>query len=176
MSEGVVFSQNTAARVDSPNWGAIWAGMFSFFAIWFVFGLLGMSIFAGGFYRTGSGVNIGMGVWAVILTILAMYVAGRTTGHLAGVANTRDGAMHGTVMFGLAVVAALAITALAGSSFIAPGTGEVGIRTPYALGVLADLGWFGFFSLFLGWLAAMAGAAAGTHSIRTTVQQVSHAR
>ena len=45
-----------------------------------------------------------MGVWTVVLTISAMYVAGLETGHLAGVVARHDGLMHGMMMFGLAVV------------------------------------------------------------------------
>ena len=154
------------------SWGAIWAGVFTFFSIWCVFGLLGMSIFASAGSRNLS-TSVGMGIWAIVLTIIAMYVAGRVTGHLASVSSSRDGVIHGIIMFGLTVMTALAVTALGGNNVF--GAGATGAHAPYLFGVFADLGWFGFVSLFLGWLAAIGGASAGTHVIHTPVQQMSHA-
>jgi hypothetical protein len=152
----------TRARTD---WGAIWAGVFTFIAIWSVFGLLGMAIFASAAnpqsVRPMTGMSVGMGIWAIVLTIIAMYVAGRETGRLAGVTNRHDGLVHGMIMFGLSVVATLVITVLGGNSL----TGGVGVQgsahNPYLLDVFSGLGWIGFLSLFLGWLAAMGGASTG---------------
>lgn len=132
-----------------------------------------MSIFSSYTTRTANGINVGLGIWAIVLTIIAMFVAGRTTGHLAGISNSRDGLIHGMVMFGLTIMTALAVTSFGVWDTAAPQA--VNAHTPYLLGVFADLGWFGFLSLFLGWLAAMGGASAGAHQIHTSVQQVSHA-
>src|SRR5690348_15614621 len=81
-NEGLSYS-----RSGTP-WGAIWAGLFAFVAIWSVFGLLGEAIFASAANPNSanpvSGMSVGMGVWSVILTIIAMYVGGRVTGALAG--------------------------------------------------------------------------------------------
>jgi hypothetical protein len=59
------------------------------------------------------------------------------------------------VMFGLAV---MVLTAPAGGVFATDTAG--GTHSPYALTLTADVGWILFVSLFLGWLAAMAGASA----------------
>lgn len=41
------YRNDLPARLTSGTaWGAIWAGMFSFIAIWSVFGILGEAIFA----------------------------------------------------------------------------------------------------------------------------------
>jgi hypothetical protein len=42
-------------------------------------------------------------------------------------------------------------------------------HNPYLLNVFADLGWVGFIALFLGWLAAMGGAATGAKRKRAEV-------
>jgi len=90
-----------------------------------------------------------------------MYVAGRETGRMADVTNRHDGLIHGMIMFGLSVVATLVITVLGGSA-LAGGTGvSAGAHSVYLLDVFSGLGWFGFFSLLLGWLAAMGGASTG---------------
>lgn len=151
------------------SWGAIWAGVFSFAAIWTVFGVLGAAIFASSANPNASrpigGMNVGMGIWAIILTIIAMYVAGRVTGNLASTTTRNEGVQHGLVMFGLSVVAVVVLSAIGGAA-LSGGSGVNGsVHSGYILGAFADLGWAGFVSLFLGWLAAMGGASQGSHSL-----------
>jgi hypothetical protein len=167
-------NENTFAR-PRTDWGAIWAGTFTFIAIWSVFGLLGVAIFASTATATASepvvGMSVGWGIWSIVLTIIAMYVAGRETGRLAAVTNRHDGLIHGMVMFGLSVVAAVVITVLAGAT-MSGGTGIAGTaHSPYLLTVFADLGWIGFVALFLGWLGALFGASSGV-SQKATVSNV----
>jgi hypothetical protein len=147
------------------DWGAIWAGVFTFISIWSVFGLLGEAIFASAANPNApnpvSGMSVGEGIWGVVLTIIAMYVAGRETGRLAAVTNRHDGLVHGMIMFGLSVAAALVIITIGGLA-LSGGTGIAGTaHNPYILQVFADLGWIGFVALLLGWLAAMGGASTG---------------
>lgn len=159
-----------AAR--TTPWGAIWAGVFSFTAIWAVFGLLGAAIFAtaGNTAAPSTGIGWGMGIWSIILTMIAMFVGGRVTGRLAGAANRSDAALCGQTMFGLAVISALLVVVLSGAA-AHNGTAAA----PYMLTVFASVGWFGFVALLLGWLCAMGGAstalkaerqAATVHDIR----------
>jgi hypothetical protein len=155
---------NEAATVRPPitDWGAIWAGVFTFVAIWSVFGLLGMAIFASAGNASSanpnSGVSIGMGIWAIVLSIIAMYVAGRETGRLAAVSTRHDGLVHGMIMFGLSVAATVVIAVLL-RSIVSFGTSAAEANTPNLLNMSAALGWIEFLSLFLSWLAAMGGAA-----------------
>ena len=157
---GTVYASEARPRAD---WGAIWAGVFTFISIWSVFGLLGEAIFASAANPSAaqpvSGMSVGEGIWGVILTIIAMYVAGRETGRLAAVTNRHDGLVHGMIMFGLSIAAALVIITVGGLA-LSGGTGIAGTaHNPYILQVFADLGWIGFFALLLGWLAAMGGAS-----------------
>jgi hypothetical protein len=147
-----------ARRTD---WGAIWAGVFIFTAIWSVFGLLGMAIFSGAANSATTGVSVGMAIWAIVLSIIAMYVAGRQTGRLAGVSNRHDGMIHGLIMFGLSVAAMLVIAALGGYTTSGAGA-AANANNSYLLHMSPALGWTWFLSLFLGWLAAMGGASTGT--------------
>jgi hypothetical protein len=158
-------TENLVYGRSRTDWGAIWAGVFTFIAIWSVFGLLGMAIFASAANPQATnpvtGMSVGMGIWAIVLTIIAMYVAGLETGRLAGLTSRRDGQVHGMIMFGLSVVATLVIVVLGGNS-LSGGAGVQGsAHNPYLLDVFSGLGWIGFLSLFLGWLAAMGGAAMG---------------
>lgn len=160
MADVAYRNEPVASVRGRTDWGAIWAGVFTAGAIWAVFGLLGMAIFksAGGpampETETIAGTGVGMGIWAVVLTAIAMYVAGRETGRLAGVANRRDGVVHGMIMFGLTVVAALVVAVLGSNNL-----GNVaGIEHPFLLVAASNIGWYGFVALFLGWLGAMGGA------------------
>ncbi|HUA14571.1 MAG TPA: hypothetical protein VMG31_04680 [Verrucomicrobiae bacterium] len=163
----IPYNQNVVLARGRTDWGAIWAGVFIFTAIWSVFGVLGMAIFTGSANPAAQNfgsMNLGLGIWAVVLTMIAMFVAGRETARLASAINRQDGAMHGMIMFGLSVTAALVITVFGANS----GTGIAEtLRGPHVLNVLAGLGWIGFFSLFLGWLAAMIGASSGIHPTST---------
>jgi hypothetical protein len=153
----------TLARVRGVDWGAIWAGVFTFIGIWSVFGLLGAAIFASSANpnaaRPITGMSWGMSIWAIVLTIIAMYVGSLETGRLAAVTSRREGVTHGMAMFGLSVVAALVLIVLGGNSINGPA--NLSTHSPYVLTVVSGLGWAGFLSLFLGWLAAMGGASAG---------------
>ncbi len=167
-------NENVVYARGRTDWGAIWAGTFTFAAIWCVFGLLGMAIFASRANPNAAapaiGQNLGIAIWSIILTIIAMYVAGRETGRLAEVKNRHDGLIHGMIMFGLSVISALVITMLGGA--ILSGGIQGTAHSTYVLTVFADLGWAGFIALFLGWLAAMGGAAQGTTRRTQTVSNV----
>ncbi len=108
-----------------------------------------------------TGLSAGMGVWATILTIIAMYVAGRTTAHFSNAVDRAGRIWHGMAMFGLSVIAVV-LALIFGGAAMSGGAGIAGsTHSPYMLTVFADIGWIGFVSLFLGWLAAIGGAVQG---------------
>jgi hypothetical protein len=176
-----VFPTETTSPARRLDWSAIWAGVFTFVGIWSVFGALGWAIFASAAspdaVRPLTGMSVGMSIWAIVLTIIAMYVAGFETTRLAVVGNRHDGLVLGMVMFGLSVVGALVMIVMGGSSITGPNASLGTTHNPYVLDFIAGLGWAGFLSLFLGWLAAMGGASTGARR-RTegrTVQPIRHA-
>ncbi len=159
---------DTAFRMQNPptiyatrmrtDWGAIWAGVFTFAAIWAVFEALGYALFnSGANVHAGAGASVGLSIWTVVLTIIAMYVAGLETGRLAGVVTQHDGLVHGIIMFGLSVVSVIIVSSVAGGLWMA-GTG---LRGGYVLSLTTGAEWAEFVALFLGWLAAMGGASTG---------------
>lgn len=170
-------NDNALVQRSGTDWGAIWAGMFTFIAIWSVFGLLGMALFANsanpGAQHPATGMNLALGIWAIVLTIIAMYVAGLETGRLAAVANRHDGLIHGMIMFGLSVAALLLVSVIGGMT-LSGGTGVAeSARNPYILSAFSGSAWIGFLSLFLGWLAAMGGASTGASSRHVAAPAVS---
>ncbi|MBV9624734.1 MAG: hypothetical protein JOZ14_12215 [Acidobacteria bacterium] len=135
------------------DWAAVWAGVFTFAAIWTTFELLGVAIFSSpGATQPATGLNVGLIIWTIVLSIIAMYVAGRQTGHLALLADRGVAVIHGMIMFGLSLVALLVLAALA------CGAG-VNNLSAYLANLSPAARWTGFLSLLLGWLAAMGGAA-----------------
>lgn len=153
------------------SWGAIWAGTFAFIAVWSVFGMLGEAIFASSASPNAAepigGMSVGMGIWGIILTIIAMYVGGRVTGHFSNWADRSGRIMHGIAMFGLSVVSVVIVAILSGVALTGGAAVPAGAHSSYILTVFADLGWIGFASLFLGWLAAMGGSSHGAVQVRT---------
>ena len=138
----------TSRRTD---WAAIWAGVFTFAAVWSVFEALGVAIFP------GAGVSLGLAIWTVVLTVIAMYVAGLETGRLGAVASRQDGLVHGMIMFGLSVVSVVILTSVVNGLMYLGSAGRVGYNMMLGSGEQ----WAEFVALFLGWLAAMGGASSG---------------
>lgn len=165
-----------------PNWGAIWAGVFAFFAIWAVFGALGVGVFASAADANATqpvlGMNVGISIWFVILTVIAFFVAGRITGKLARTNTTAGGSIYGLVMFGLTVAGSVVLIAIGGTALDIL-TVHGGVHSAYELNAFSYLGWTSFVGLFLGWLAAMGGASTAHKELprlRTAAQpQVRHA-
>ncbi len=175
-------NENLAVVRRGINWGAVWGGVFTFMAIWSVFGALGIATFAGmanpNVPRPVTGMSVGESVWVIILTAIAMYVGGLVTGRLAVVTTRHEGAAHGQAMFGLSVVGVLLLVVLATAGLTTTGPTEVSPHSPYILGAIADVGWAGFVALFLGWICAMIGGSQGqlkgteTAGSETPVQQI----
>jgi hypothetical protein len=153
----LTYQTESVGPVRRTHWGAIWAGVFIFAAIWSVFGLLGMAIFSSAANSaTGnpaSGTNVGLGIWAIILSIIAMYVAGYQTGRLANVSDRNDRLIHGMIMFGLSVAAIVVVSAMGGYVSSSASANNV-----YGYHGSTGAGWETFLAFFLGWLAAMIGA------------------
>jgi hypothetical protein len=153
------------------DWGAIWGGVFVFLGIWSVFAALGVAIFAS---ISNPGVALttstGLSIWLVVLTIIAMFVAGRETGYLAGITNRHDGLVHGLMMFGLSVAGMAVLLNIGGR--VLPGV--AGVHNSYIVSTFVNIGWAGFVGLFLGWLAAMFGASSAV--VRSTPAQAREIR
>jgi len=161
----MVSQQESRPDLRAPiNWGAIWAGLFTFVAIWSVFGLLGFAIFTSranpASIQAMQTPSIGLGIWAIVLTAVAMYVAGRVTGRLAGLAGRYESVAHGVVMFGLSI-AAIALTVAGRRLFVAMPVTDLAAPAPYVRGLFGGSEWMAFIALFLGWIAAIVGASTG---------------
>jgi hypothetical protein len=171
MADVALQSEGGSRLHGSMEWSAVWAGLFTFAAIWSIFEILGFAIFASaGVGESFQHMGYGMGIWTIVLTIIAMWVAGLETAKLARLEGRGEGAMHGMVMFGLAVAGVLVLLASGGMLF----AGNT-VASAHNAAVLNSSEWIGFLSLLLGWLAAMAGGASGVkvrRSVSGTVQDI----
>ena len=100
------------------SWSGIFAGTFVFLAIESTFGLLGAAIFASAgnpnaAVPTTPGLSIGLEIWMVILSIIALYFAGKTSSKLLFRATDRNlGMYHGLVTFGMSVFATIFVISM----------------------------------------------------------------
>jgi hypothetical protein len=92
------------------SWGAIFAGLFVALGVHLVLALLGVAIgftvidpaTPGG--ATAGDVATGVGIWAAISGLIALFMGGTTTGRLAGILTRGDGALHGIVLWALTTI------------------------------------------------------------------------
>jgi hypothetical protein len=172
MADVAYKTDNRLSASATTDWSAIWAGLFTFAAIWSVFGVLGFAIFPG----TGNTVNVGLGWWFIILTVIAMYIAGHQTGRTAAIDGRFQGFRHGIILFGFCVIAGV-VAKLAGSAWITGVSATSSAQNAWdLLAVFGGNAWMAFFGLFLGWLAAMMGAAYAAPSRTAQMANVSTMR
>jgi len=147
------------------SWSGIFAGTFLFLAIEITFGVLGMAIFAsaanpGAAVPVSTGIHWGMGIWMVILSIIALYFAGKLAARLSGAPSRNAGLYAGLVTFGMCVFTAVLIAAMALVGTMGGHTG-VAYAGPYSVAdILAVGGYWTFVALVLAMISAGIG---GTH-------------
>lgn len=154
-------------RRSGLSWSAIFAGCFLFLAIEVTFGVLGMAIFASAAGRQAAqpstGMSIGVGIWTVVLSIIALYFAGKTAGRLSGVVDRNLGVYHGLVTFGMSIFASVLLFSLAiGSSSM--GVNATRLSAPKLISDLSTGGWWLFIALLLGFVASATGGSHGAIS------------
>jgi hypothetical protein len=92
------------------SWGAITAGFVVATVVQVLLSVLGLAIgFSAWDPRTEGvgGIGIGAAVWFVATAVLSLFAGGLVLGRLAGILKTRDGVLHGIVMWGLSTLLAV---------------------------------------------------------------------
>jgi len=127
------------------SWGAIFAGLFVATGLHLVFALLGIAIgFTAWDPAQPGGVSAGdlatgVGIWAVVSGLIALFVGGATAGRLAGILNTRDGFLHGAVLWALTTVVIVWLI-VSGLGFLLGGAfGIIGQTAGAAVGAVGDV-------------------------------------
>lgn len=111
------------ALLSQAHWGAIFAGALSALGILIVLNLLGLAV---GLYvldpasrdSNAQAATTTAGVWWAISALVALFVGGWVAGRLAGVPAQLTAALHGVVVWALAVIAAVwLVTSTARAAF-----------------------------------------------------------
>lgn len=153
------------------SWSGIFAGTFLFLAIEVTFGILGVAIFAsaanpGSVQPVSTGIHWGMGIWMVVLSIIAMYFAGKLAARLSAAPSRNSGMYAGLVTFGMCIFTAVLITAFALGSTVGGHTG-IAYAGPYSVAdILAVGGYWVFVAMVLGMISAASGGIHGSESGR----------
>ncbi|MGH9586010.1 MAG: hypothetical protein ACRD3F_03600 [Acidobacteriaceae bacterium] len=159
------------------SWTGIFAGTFLFLAIEITFGVLGAAIFGSATNPVsanpvGPGISAGLGIWMVILSIIALYCGGKLAGRLTGATTRNMGMYAGLVTFGMSVFSAVLIVAFTLIGTVG-GTTGIAVASPYRLdSIVTTGGYWLFVALVLAMLAAawggIHGAERGTRGRLTT--------
>ncbi len=145
----------SSSTTGSTDWSAVWAGLFTFIGIWSVFELLGLALFP----AASSGERMALGIWSIILTAIAMFIAGRQTGSSVRLSGHFDGARHGMILFGLSV-AAMVVLVMSGSVALTDFPAiNASARSSDFVRVFTGSEWVPFAASFLGWVGAIIGAS-----------------
>ena len=103
-------------RHTNVSWGAIFAGVLTFIALLFVFGLVSSGLGL----EEASGTAVG--IWSAIAVIVALGIAGFVSGML----SIRAGFLHGIATWATSLVATLVLVGWVGSSVLGALGGAVG--------------------------------------------------
>lgn len=137
------------------SWTGIFAGTFLFLAIEATFTVLGLAIFP---FASG-GMHWGIGIWMVVLSIVAMYFAGRLGARLSGASNRNSGMYAGLITFGMCTFTVIVLTAAAFSS-----TSVANAGLTHLAQVMSAAGYWTFVMLVLAMISAGIGGSLGAGS------------
>lgn len=165
-SQYTEFPTTSISRPLMWSWAGIFCGTFMFLAIESTFGLLGAAIFssantsASGLVTNGLATSTGFQIWMVVLSIIALYFAGKTSSKLLYDRADRNlGMYHGMVTFGMSILATILVTGLA----------LTGGMAVHGSGVGAFLATSGEWWLFVAFILSMCSSAiGGMHGVRKT--------
>jgi hypothetical protein len=107
------FSRETIIdrRQSHMRWSAVFAGTAFAIGVWILLQTLGMGIGLSAVDVDDAGnlkgIGIGTGVWSLIAPLIAMFIGGLLAGRMSGTRERGVGAMHGGVMWALALVIGL---------------------------------------------------------------------
>jgi hypothetical protein len=95
-----------------------------------------------------------------VLSVIALYIAGRCASRLSGVSDRNLGIYHGLVTYGMSLFAAILVAALALGSTV-PGNATLTTSHNAMIGAASTGGWWLFIACLLGMISALAGGSNG---------------
>jgi hypothetical protein len=139
---------NPTLEIPGVRWGAIFAGMLVAAGAWMLLHMLGMAIGLVSLdvdnLHSLRGVGIGVGVWSLLVPLIALFLGGLATGRLARPLSGASGVIHGAVVWSLATIASVALlwvtlSAIVGGVLAAGTTIASTTVTVGAIGATSDI-------------------------------------
>lgn len=169
MSTSQIVAEVPSSRAFNWSWPGIFAGTFVYLAIESTFGLLGAAIFSSAStpaagVPTSPAASTGFQVWMVVLSIIALYFAGKVSSKLLYTAADRNlGMYHGLVTFGMTIFSTVLIVALASAGTTVYTSAVMPTRIAGMAGFIGAGGEWWLFAAFI--LSMIAAAAGGMHGV-----------
>jgi hypothetical protein len=112
LQENIAYSSEKPDVIKKISWASIWAGALIGIVVLILLNLLGLGI---GFSsldiqeerNPASGLGIGSGIWYIVSSLVALFVAGWVSGRLAQTRRIFDGALHGILTWCIITLASL---------------------------------------------------------------------
>jgi hypothetical protein len=153
--------------ISRLSWSGIFAGTFLFLAIEVTFGILGVAIFTQAMNPNAanppsSGVSIGSGIWMVVLSIIALYFAGKLASRVSGSITRNAGMYAGLVTFGMCIFSSFLITNMALGNNFRLQANLANVSGAAVADFIVVGGYWLFAALVLGMIAAASGGIHGS--------------
>ncbi|MBA3501349.1 MAG: hypothetical protein H0T65_13310 [Deltaproteobacteria bacterium] len=117
-------------RQPQLRWGAVLGGAALTLGIWITLQVLGLGIGLASVETDDAGTleraGIGTGIWSLIAPLIAMFLGGLLAGRLAATRERKVGAMHGSVVWAIALAIGLWMMMSLVSSFVGTATRAAG--------------------------------------------------
>ena len=101
---------------DLIRWGPIWAGLLIALSIQIVLGTIGLAVALSAYNAAaadfGARVAGTLSIWSVVSALIALFVGGYVAGRMAAVLGLRNGLVQGTVVWALAMLMGVILSAL----------------------------------------------------------------
>lgn len=159
------------------SWGAIWAGFFTGFGVWFLLlsliAAIGLSDLNPANMRSMGSAGTGFGVWGAIAGIIAVFCGAFVAGRLAGTRSGWEGALHGVTVWAFILVATFWLAGMAASAALGQ-AGQAGGTTgagpsQQAIRAASAGAWGIFIASALMFLAGLFGGLLSVAGFRTNV-------
>lgn len=126
------------------SWGGIVAGFVVAMVVQILLSLLGLAIGFGSLNFGGGepfqGMGVGAGIWAVVTSLISLFLGGLAAGHLAGTLTRFDGILHGVLVWGLTTIVTLWALAAGLGTVVGGAFGLAGETISAAVGGAAHVG------------------------------------
>jgi len=190
VAAGIPYAPERAAAAlwsrDLVRWGPIWAGLLLALAIQVVLGTIGLAVAVGAYNPSAPDfaerVTGMLGIWTVISGLISLFVGGFIAGRMAAVLGLRNGFAQGSVLWALALVAGMVLSAagIAGLLGLAmdvrglvPGAQVTAEQARILAATTASGAWMFVIGAVLAWVAAAGGGVLGAAA---HVEEIEEAR